>query len=141
MLEGFDGADVLFADSDDEMSPVGQAEARRSSVKQGGGAGEEPLTPPLSLPDSFDEGEYFPPPNSRAGGSRAPGRHGDNEGGGGGGGGSYKEVSRLQSLLAERNEKFRDLNIRCVPASAPVPLCVLAFLLMCLSSHHADTLY
>ena len=96
MLEGFDGADVLFADSDDETP--------RRSGGNGGNKGNnngEPPTPPLSLPDSFDEGEYFPPPSK--------GRRGDNNTDSGKG--NYKEVSRLQSLLTERNEKFRDLNI------------------------------
>ena len=99
LLDGFPdvGADMFMGDSDEEFG-----ENRADKGNRG-----EPLTPPLSLPDSFDEGEYVD--NFRSS-SRRDRRHLDSDTKSGGGA-SYKEVSRLQSLLVERSEKFRDLSI------------------------------
>ena len=97
LLEGFPdgvGTEILMADSDEELVNAPIFKNNR---------GGEPLTPPLSLPDSFDEGEF----DRNVGSSMRSGRTRNdtrNES-------DYRQVSRLQSLLIERNEKFRDLSI------------------------------
>jgi len=100
MLDGFAdiGIDMFPGDSDEEFG-----EKRVDEGKRGG----EPLTPPLSLPDSFDEGEYGGNFHTSSRRDRGQNDYDTRSRGGA----SYKDVSRLHSLLVERNDKFRDLSI------------------------------
>ena len=96
------GDDFLMSD-DEEYAGEGGDKTPTGRGRSGGNRGD-PTTPPLSLPDSFDQDEEFE--------KQIGYRSGDNNNRGGGGDRKLRsELSRLNALMQERNSNYRDLSI------------------------------
>ena len=106
MLDNFPSDSMLgddFLMSDDEEYVAGEGGDKTSTGRRSGGNRGDTNTPPLSLPDSFDQDDQFEKQIGYRGGDNNNGRGGDRK--------LRSDVSRLNALLQERNSNYRDLSI------------------------------